>query len=180
MADFKVSNLNTDGRSDARAGERADAENAEGIGDSGAFAGVDLRCTEEGRQTREKAALDRSFGGGFDEVAEHQVPVLASVVAPRPLVQVALQPLVLDGVMSATDAGFEQAEEPVNRLCVNIAVRVDASVMLDPAVRVAHHGYVRSARQRRTQPLCGSSSRSERSSREPRVFCGLPRVAVRR
>src|SRR5215218_1449353 len=46
------------------------------------------------------------------------VPVLAAVVAPRPLVQVALQPLVRDGVMSATDACLEQAEEPVDGLCM--------------------------------------------------------------
>src|SRR5206468_10262264 len=58
------------------------------------FAGVDLRRIEEGRQTREKAALDRPLGGGFDEVAEHHVPVLAVGCSARPFVQVALQPLV--------------------------------------------------------------------------------------
>src|SRR5439155_1531957 len=58
-------------------------------------------------------------------------------VAPRPLVQVALEPLVRHGVMSATDASFEQAEEAVDGLRVYVAVNVDLGVMLDPAVGVA-------------------------------------------
>lgn len=63
---------------------RADAENAEGLRDSDPYAGVDLLRTPEDRQTHQKALVDRSFGGGFDQVAEHHVPILAAVVAPRP------------------------------------------------------------------------------------------------
>ena len=98
---------------DDRQATRAEAENAEGLGDPCAEAqGTHGRLSQDRRRTQE--ALDRSFSGGFDEVAEHHVPVLAAVVAPRPLVQVALQPLVRDGVMCATNATFEQPEEPVD------------------------------------------------------------------
>ena len=90
-------NLSTDGRRQAR----ADAAHAEGLGDSRAYARVDLRGVQEGRPARQEEALDLPFSGGFDHVAEHRVAVLAAVVAPRPLVQVALQPLVRDGVLRA-------------------------------------------------------------------------------
>lgn len=111
-------NLITDDRQTAR----ADAENAEGLGDPCAEAKGSHGRFPQDRRASQKAALDRSFSGGFDEVAEHHVSVLAAVVAPRPLVQVALKPLVRDRVMSATDACFEQAEEPVDGLRMHIPV----------------------------------------------------------
>jgi hypothetical protein len=70
---------------------RAEAEDAQGLRDPSTDAGIDLRGVQEDRPARQEEALDRPFGGGFDQVAEHRVPVLTTVVAPRPLVQVALQ-----------------------------------------------------------------------------------------
>src|SRR5439155_20328972 len=79
----------------------ADAAYVEGPGNPRTLARLDLRGLQEHRPARQEEALDRSLSGGFDQVAEHRVPVLTAVVAPRPLVQVALKPLVRDGVMSA-------------------------------------------------------------------------------
>src|SRR5207253_9573855 len=59
------------------------------------------------------------------------------VVAPRPLVQVALEPLVRDGVMRATDARLEQAEEAVDGLGMHVPVHVDAGLVLDPPMDAA-------------------------------------------
>jgi hypothetical protein len=64
------------------------------------------------RYRRLASALDRPVHGLVQEVAEHRRLGLAAVVAPRPLVQVALKPLVRDGVVRSAHAGLEQAKEP--------------------------------------------------------------------
>src|SRR5579862_2442594 len=52
----------------------------------------------------------------FDQVEEHGARIVAAVVAPRVLVQVALQPLRGDGVVDAADAVLEQREEALDGL----------------------------------------------------------------
>jgi len=75
-----------------REAARAYAEDCERSRDPGAEApGRDGRAAEA-RPAREEA-LDGSAGGFVQEVAEHRRVGLAAVVAPRPLVQVALKPL---------------------------------------------------------------------------------------
>src|SRR5438034_9711303 len=97
---------------------RAEAAHPEGLGDSRAEAqGRDGR-TAEARSARQEA-LVRPAHGLRDEVMEHRTAVVAPVVAPSPFVQVTLKPLVRDGMVSTAHAGFEQAEEPVDGLCVN-------------------------------------------------------------
>ena len=107
-------NLITDGRQAAR----AETDYAERLRDPGAQAqGTHGRLSQDRRASQEKV-LDRPLSGGFDQIAEHPVPVLATVIAPCPLVQVTLQPLVRDGVVRATDTRLEQAEEAVDGLRV--------------------------------------------------------------
>src|SRR5258708_2382929 len=130
-------NLITNGEARATAGRRrANTDHAEGVGDPRAETeGSHGRVPQD--RPRAQEALNGPLSSGFDQVAEHPVPVLTAVVAPRPLVQVALKPFVRDGVMRATDATFEQAEEPVDGLRMHVPVNVDPGLVLDPAVRVA-------------------------------------------
>jgi hypothetical protein len=100
-----------------------DAANAEGVGDSCPDARLDLQGIPEDRWKAAKGPLSDPQSGGCDEVAEHLGSVLTSVVAPRPLVQVALKPLVRDGVVSATHPTLEQAEEAVDGLRVRPRLR---------------------------------------------------------
>src|SRR5437899_433251 len=122
-------NLITDERRAATADQ--DAAHVEGLGDPRTDARLGLPGVQEDRREAAERPLSGPNSGGFDQVAEHPVAVLAAVVAPRPFVQVALKPLVRDGVMSATDTRLEQAEEPVNGLRMHVPVHVDAGVMLD-------------------------------------------------
>ena len=86
------------GRRGRRGQTRADKRNAQGLGDSRTHSQVDLRqLPQDHRTVGQEDALDAPLSGGFDEVTEHHVAVLAAVIAPRPLVQVPLQPLVRDG-----------------------------------------------------------------------------------
>ena len=78
--------------------------------DTGAEAQGRGRRLAEDRSAR-KEVLDRRLSGCLDQLAEHRRLGLAAVVTPRPLVDVALKPLVRDGVMSARQPGFEVAEE---------------------------------------------------------------------
>ena len=114
-------NLTMYARQGATAGHRrADADDAEGLGDPRAEAqGPHGRLPQDHRPGQE-AALDRPLCGGFDQVTEHPVSVLAAVVAARPLVQVALQPLVRHGVMRATDTRLEVPEEAVDGLGMHV------------------------------------------------------------
>src|SRR4051794_2557162 len=91
---------------------RAEAAHAEGLGDPRAEAQGSHGLVPQDRQRRaEEEALDARPRRRVDQVAVHPVAVLAAVVAPRPLVQVALQPLVRDRVMRSAHARLEQAEE---------------------------------------------------------------------
>src|SRR5581483_78369 len=71
-----------------------------------------------------------------EEVIEHRRDGIAAVVAPHPLVQVALEPLGRDRVMRSAHAGLEQAEEALHGLCVNIAFDVDPVAVADAPVPV--------------------------------------------
>jgi len=104
-----------------REAARAKADHAEGLGDPGAEAqGSHGRVQEDHPAGQE--ALAHGLNGFADQVTEHLVSVLAAVIAPRPLVQVALEPLVRDGVVSAAHPGLEQAEEAFDGLGVNVAL----------------------------------------------------------
>src|SRR6266511_5899075 len=81
--------------------------------------------------------LGSPSNGFIEQFLEHAPVGVAAVVAPRPFVQVALQPLVRDGVMRSPNARLEQAKEPVDGLGMHVPVNVDAGAMLDSAVRVA-------------------------------------------
>lgn len=75
---------------------RADAENAGRPRDTGAEAQGRGRRLAEDRSAR-KEVLDRRLSGCLDQLAEHRRLGPAAVVAPRPLVDVTLKPLVGDG-----------------------------------------------------------------------------------
>jgi len=93
-------------------GARAEADYAEGLRDSRPEAqGRDRRLSQDRRRSEE--ALSDPLSSVFDQVAEHLVPVLSAVVAPRPLVQIALEPLVRDSVVRSPDSRLEQAKEAV-------------------------------------------------------------------
>src|SRR5438132_4200146 len=125
-------NLSTNGRQAAR----AQTDYAEGIGDSGPQTPGRHGGAAEARSAGQEA-LDRSRSRRPDQLAEHWHVRVPAVVAPRPFVQVTLQPLVRDGVMRASHAGLEQPEEAVDGLRMHVPVHVDAGVVVDPAVRVA-------------------------------------------
>src|SRR5438128_436664 len=109
-----------------RLNTRAEAENGKGTRDPHPKAqGTHGRLPQD-RWCSGQEALNRPFSGSFDQVTEHHVPVLAAVVAPRPLVQVALKPLMRDGVMRSAHTRLEQTEEPVDGLRMHIPVHVDA------------------------------------------------------
>lgn len=65
-----------------------------------------------------------------DQGSELRHRVIPMVVPPRELVQVPLQPLAADGVVRPTNAVLHQREETVNRLGVDVAVNVDALLMV--------------------------------------------------
>jgi hypothetical protein len=69
-------------------------------------------CGEWGRRRGLADATSRRV----QQIAKQRVLALAAVVAPRPLVQVALKPLVRDRVVRSPHARLEQTEEAVNRL----------------------------------------------------------------
>src|SRR4051794_39764174 len=119
-----------------RQGARAEADYAQRLGDPRPETSGSHGRAEEARPARQEA-LDRLRSRRPDQLAEHRRLRVSAVVAPRPLVQVALQPLVRDGVMSATDACLEQPEEPVDGLRMHVPVYVDPGVVIDPAMGVA-------------------------------------------
>lgn len=57
--------------------------------------------------------------------------IVAVVVSPGVLVEIALQPLLRDRVVDAADAILSQRPEPLNGLCVRVAVDVDAVLVAD-------------------------------------------------
>src|SRR4051812_8215597 len=113
---------------------RAYAENPEGLGDSRPEAQGphgDLpqdHLAAEGTAAAE--ALDGLAQGLAQEVMEHRRLRLASVVAPCVLVDVALQTLVRDRVVDASDAVLEEPKEPVDGLRMHVPVHVDAGVVV--------------------------------------------------
>ena len=94
-----------------------EAEDAQRTGDPGAEA-----QGRDGRAAEARAAREEDLAGRLlQQLGEHRAVVVAPVPAPCVLVAVALKPLVRDAVMSGTDAVFEEAEEPVDGLRVNLA-----------------------------------------------------------
>src|SRR5439155_7951701 len=95
------------GEARATAGNRrAQAEDAQGLRNPRADAQERVRVLREGRQAQE--GLANSTRGRREQVEEHRPSVVTAVVAPRVLVQVALQPLRGHGVVDAPDAVLEQ------------------------------------------------------------------------
>jgi hypothetical protein len=66
-----------------------------------------------------------STNGLVEQVEKHRSTIVASVVAPCVLVQVALQPPGRDGVVDAMRPVLDESEEPLDRLSVNVPVHVD-------------------------------------------------------
>jgi hypothetical protein len=92
----------------------ADAKDPQGLGDSRPQAqGCSERSTEACSAREE--VLDRRLSGCLDQLAEHRRLGRAAVVAPRPLVQVALEPLVRDGVVSARQPQRGKQSQVVER-----------------------------------------------------------------
>src|SRR5947209_8418658 len=113
-------NLNTDGRQDARAAGTYAAD-AEGIGDSRAEASGRAGRAQKAHPARPQALVPGRFG---EQGVEHRCVGVAPVVPPDVLVDVALEPLLRDGVVGAADAVLEQAEKPFDGLRVYVAVNV--------------------------------------------------------
>jgi hypothetical protein len=65
---------------------------------------------------------------------EHGCAGIAALVAPHVFVDVALQPLLRDGVVDAPDAVLEQTKEPLDGLRVNFALDVDPGRVVDPSM----------------------------------------------
>src|SRR6266545_1424683 len=119
-----------------RQATRAETENAQGLGDPRAEAQGSHGRFPQDRQAPEEA-LDGSTNGFREQFVEHAPARVPAVVAPHVLVDVALEPLLRDGVVDAADAIFEQTEEPLNGLRVNVPVNVDPRRVVDAPMVVA-------------------------------------------
>src|SRR5579884_2548856 len=118
------------GEARATAGHRrAQADHAQGLRNPAAYAQARVLVFREGRAAEEELA--NSTRGRLDQIEEHRAAVVAAVVTPRVLVQVALQPLDRHGVIDTPDTVLEQGEEPLDCLRVDVPAHVDAGGMVD-------------------------------------------------
>src|SRR6266511_2309263 len=107
-------NLITNGE---RRQARTEAEDRQRLGDPRPQAqGRDGRPSETRSAGQE--TLNGLLSSRFHQLAEHHAAVVAPVVAPDPFVEVALKPLLRDGMMRSAYAGLEQAEEALDGLRV--------------------------------------------------------------
>src|SRR4051812_7369627 len=95
-----------------REAARAETDHAEGLGHPGAEAPGRYGLLQEGHEAQE--GLARSADRLVQQVEEHGSSVVSALVAPRVLVQVALEPLPGDGVVDAPDASLNQGEEALD------------------------------------------------------------------
>src|SRR5581483_3649285 len=93
-----------------------------------------LRQPPQGQQARRGLASTRHRGAA-QKPPEHRLRVVAMVVPPRVLVQVALQPLRRHRVVDATDPVLHQREQPLDRLRVNVPAHVHLLREVDPPMR---------------------------------------------
>jgi hypothetical protein len=120
--------------SDQQATRRAEAEDAQRSGNSGAQAPGCYGLLQEGHEAQE--ALDGLSNRLVQEVKEHGPLVVSAVVAPRVLVQVPLQPLGRDRVVDAANPVLHQGEEALDGLSVNVPAHVDPLLVVDAFVGV--------------------------------------------
>src|SRR3954453_5911191 len=111
-----------------------DTDDAGRTHDPPAEAQRDHGRAQEARQARK--GLIRPLSRLVHQVEEHRTAVVPAVPAPRVLVAVALQPLSRDAVVRGLDPVLEQTEEPVNGLCVNVGLYVDARRVVNPAMTI--------------------------------------------
>src|SRR5436190_288234 len=120
-----------------RDGTRAEAEDAQGLGDTCPEAqGRDGRAPQDRPPCQAQGLVERLRSGCTEQVAEHRIPISPVVVAPRVLVQVALQPRRRDAVVDATDRVLSRSEEPFDRLGMRQAIDVDPVAVADRPVLV--------------------------------------------
>src|SRR5438094_4980522 len=109
-----------------RQATRAETDYAEGLRDPRAEAQRDHGRVSQDHPARQAEGLDPRCSGLAQEVAEHRIAVAPVVVAPRVLVEVALQPPIRDAVVDATNGVLGQGEEAFDRLSVRSPIDVDA------------------------------------------------------